>query len=174
MRAVLTGRRLGAWPWLALVLLVLIVPPLSAESDAVLAARLQAAVAADAQLASSGAAVSLTVAEGRVRLSGTVRLYRDKLAYERIVRGVAPGVAVLDEVRVEPLMPAADRDIERAIVSLGKLNRFQGAEFQIAVTAGAVRVRGLFLDPHDVLFLIEQLAALEGVRAIEIDALFPV
>lgn len=143
-------------------------------SDAALAERLRAVLEADSQLASHDADVRVGVAAGRIRLSGTVRFYSAKLRSERLVRAAAPHLPVDNTLGVAPLMPATDRDIERAIVTLGKLNRFQGTELTVSVTMGAVWVRGLFHDPHDVLFLTEQIAAIEGVRAIEIDALFPV
>jgi hypothetical protein len=166
------GRRGGWLLSLAFIAMTATGASASAESDRGLAERLQAAL--DAELAGRGAALSLSLTEGRVTLSGRVRLYRDKLAGERVVRAIAPQLPVANAVRVEPLMPAADRDIERAIIGLGKLNRFQGAELRIAVEAGGVRIGGVFHDPRDVWFLTEQIAAIEGVRAIEIDAHYPV
>jgi F0F1-type ATP synthase membrane subunit c/vacuolar-type H+-ATPase subunit K len=147
---------------------------LGAEAPGGLAARARSALAADPQLATRGAVLTVEAAESGLRLSGTVRFYSDKLHSERLVREIIAEQPLDTAVRVVPLMPASDREIERAIVGVGKLNRFQGARLQIAVTDGSVWVRGVFHEPRDVLFLTEQIAAIEGVRALEIDALYPV
>ncbi|MDX2170351.1 MAG: BON domain-containing protein [Deltaproteobacteria bacterium] len=163
------GRMIGCW-----LLATLAALPVAGEEADALGARVRQTLAADAELAARGAQLAVEERGGVVRLSGTVRLYADKLRAERIVRATAAERRIDNQVHVAPLMPASDREIKRAIVSIGKWSRFQGAGMQITVRGGAVRVRGTFHDPSDVLVLTEQIAAIEGVRAIEIDALYPV
>lgn len=138
------------------------------------AERIRSALAADASLADHRRAVTVTAEATAVRLAGTVRLYRDKLMIERVARAAAGEVALRYDVHVAPVQPLSDREIERRIVAVAKAARFQGSELVVSASAGEVVVRGIFHDPVDVVFLTEQIASLEGVRSIEIDARFPV
>ncbi|MFN8641092.1 MAG: BON domain-containing protein [Candidatus Binatia bacterium] len=120
------------------------------------------------------ARVEVAIDGDAVLLRGTVRLYRQKMLYEQIAWR-APGVReVENEVQVVPLLPATDAEIERQIVGLAKLARFQGVGLQATVRDGRVAVSGTFHDPADVFFLKHRLAEIEGVRDIAIAASFAV
>ena len=108
-----------------------------------------------------------------VVLGGTVRLYRQKMLYEQIAWHTYGVVDVDNEIRTEPVMPLSDAEIRKAIIAISKeYPRFQGSGISADVDKGGVRVRGLFHDASDVLFLKRQLAEIEGVVRIEIIATF--
>jgi len=49
--------------------------------------------------------------------------------------------------------------------------RFVDTNLELEVTAGLVRLRGMFQDPTDVLALKHRIASIPGVLDVEIDAL---
>ena len=117
--------------------------------------------------------VHIAVRGGQVVLSGTVYLYSQKLLYEHIVKRT-PGVVEIDnDIRVVPRLPVEDAEIAGYIHSLIKEHqRFRHTEITVDVTGGAVRLRGTFYDPGDLLFLQHQVAEIEGVIRLEIVARF--
>lgn len=142
--------------------------------DAALARRIQQAVQAHDAGQLSEAKVQIDARDGAVLLRGSVRFLRQKLLYEQVA-WQTPGVREVEsELRVVPLLPVPDADIERQIIALAKLNRFQGAEVRAQVRDGAVTVHGTFHDPADVFFLRHRLAHIEGVRSLAIEASFAV
>jgi hypothetical protein len=151
---------------------LLAVPALSAADDAVRRHL-------DAELHRHGdaladARVQIAVDDGAVLLRGTVRYYRQKLLYEQVAWR-APGVREVEsELQVVPLLPVTDAEIERRIVELAKLDRFQGVGLQATVRNGVVAVSATFHHPSDVFFLKHRLAEFEGVRGIAIAASFAV
>ena len=103
------------------------------------------------------ARVEIAVADGAVLLRGTVRYYRQKLLYEQAAWR-APGVReVENEPQVVPALPVTDAEIERHILVLAKLDRFQGVGLQATVRNGMVAVSATFHHPSDVFFLKHRL-----------------
>jgi osmotically-inducible protein OsmY len=142
--------------------------------DAALARQIQQAVEAHDAARLSEMKVQIDARDGAVLLRGSVRFLRQKLLYEQVA-WQTPGVReVENELRVAPLLPVPDADIERQVIELAKLNRFQGAEVRAQVRDGAVTVHGTFHDPADVFFLRRRLADIEGVRSVAIEASFAV
>ena len=122
----------------------------------------------------AGARVQIAIDDHAVLLRGTVRFYRQKMIYEQVAWR-APGVREVEsELQVVPLMPVSDAEIERRIVEIAKLDRFQGVGLQATVRDGMVAVSATFHDPGDVFFLKHRLAEIEGVRGIAITASFAV
>ena len=120
------------------------------------------------------ARVQIAVDDDAVLLRGTVRFYRQRMIYEQVAWR-APGVReVENELQVVPQLPVSDAEIERRIVEIAKLGRFQGAGLQATVRDGMVAVSGTFHEPADVFVLKHRLAEIEGVRGIAIAASFAV
>lgn len=142
-----------------------------AISDDILRDRILHAAAGEERLA--GSKVTVSVRNGEVVLGGAVRLYRQKMLYEEIAWHTYGVVDLDNEIRTEPVMPLSDAEIRKAIIAISKeYPRFQGSGISADVDKGGVRVRGLFHDASDVLFLKRQLAEIEGVVRIEIIATF--
>ena len=120
-----------------------------------------------------GTRVAVAAERGDVVLSGTVRLYGQKLRYEQIAWQTAGVRDVENEIRVVPLMPVDDAEIERQVVGiLHPSRRFHGAGIRVEVSGGFVRLAGTFHDPADVLFLKHLVADVEGVVDMEITVRF--
>jgi hypothetical protein len=153
---------------------VLVLPVVGAGADdAGVRQNVEAALLAQAA-ALAGATVRVEARDGDVLLHGTVRFYRQRLLVEQLAWRTAGVREVENEVRVEPLAPVADAEIERQIIALAKAERLQGAELVARVVDGAVAVSATFHDPADVFFLRRHIAAIEGVRALTIAARFAV
>lgn len=120
------------------------------------------------------ARVEIAVDDGAVLLRGTVRYYRQKLVYEQAAWRAPSVREVESELQVVPLLPIPDAEIERRIIALAKLDRFQGTDLQATVRNGMVAVSATFHHPSDVFFLKHRLADIEGVRGIAIAASFAV
>jgi len=121
------------------------------------------------------AKVGVVVEHGYVILYGTVRLYSQKMAYERIAWQTMGVVEVDDEIRVVPVLPLTDTAIKRKIREIVKTyERFRGAQVDIRVEDGSVFLRATLDHPGDILFLKHRVAEIEGVVAMEIDAAFRV
>ena len=143
-----------------------------ALSDEIIKQRIEAA-ANIAQL--RGTTVVIIVEDRYVILSGAVRLYSQKMTYERIAWQTMGVSEVENEIRVVPMVPLADKAIERKIREIVKTyRRFQGVQLKIRGEEGSVFLRAIFEHPRDVLFLKHRVAEIEGVTAIEIEAGFRV
>ncbi len=122
-----------------------------------------------------GTKVGVVVEDSYVVLYGKVRLYSQKMMYERIAWQTMGVVEVENEIRVVPRVPLADRAIERKIREIVKTYpRFHGAHVEIRVEKGSVFLRAIIEHPRDIMFLKHRVAEIEGVIAIEIEAAFRV
>ena len=122
-----------------------------------------------------GTQVTVAGQHGAVVLYGTVRLYSQKMLYERIAWRTEGVVEVDNELRGVPRVLVSDQEIEREIRHIIlQYQRLQGAGINVTVAKGQVRLQGTFHDPGDVLFLQQRVAAIEGVTAIEIEVQFAV
>ena len=142
--------------------------PIYGADETELRQRIQDQTQSDDQL--EGAEVKVAIKGGDVALSGTVRLYSQKMRYEQLVWRT-PGVLDVDnEIRVRPHGLIDDRDIQRQILNIKhKYRRFQASVIQVAVDKGQVKVNGVFHNASDVLFLKHRIAEIEGVIRITID-----
>ena len=142
--------------------------PVYGANETELRQRIQDQVQSDDQL--EGTEVRVAVKGGDVVLSGTVRLYSQKMRYEQLVWRTRGVLDVDNEIRVRPHGLIADRDIKSQILNIKhKYPRFQASVIQVAVNKGHVNVSGTFHDASDVLFLKHRIAEIEGVTRIAID-----
>ena len=147
--------------------------PVYGSNETELRQRIQDQVRSDDQL--QGAQVTVAVKGGDVVLSGTVRLYSQKMRYEQIVWRTSGVVDVDNEIRVRPHGLVTDREIKSQILQTAlKYQRFHAAVIQVSVTNGQVNVSGTFHDASDVLFLKHRVAEIEGVTRIEIEVKYAV
>ena len=160
----------------ALSLVVILVSTLysskaRALTDEVIRQNIEAKVSDTSAL--EGTQVRVYVEDGMVVLSGTVRLYEQKMRYEKIAwqtRGVAE---VENEIRVIPKFPLDDIAIERKIGEIFKIYPWlHGVQLTVIVKDGAVVLQGIFEHPRNVLFLKHKVAEIEGVISVEIKASF--
>ena len=122
-----------------------------------------------------GAVVRIAVESGNVVLLGTVRLYIQKMEYERIAWTTEGVKEVESEIRVVPNVPVLDSAIEKHIRAIVNTNaRFRTAELTLLVAGGSVLLDATFDHPDDVLFLKHRVAEIEGVTAIVIKSTFRV
>ncbi len=169
-------RRLGAaGNAVALAALLLGAPsqapaaPPSSE-DAALRSRIEAKLA---ELPGrDGAEIRVAAHAGQVLLQGRVRLLEQSLRAEQVV-WKTPGVLDVDnELRVLPHGAGGDAEIVRQVRLIIKGDaRCLDTNLELDVTAGLVRLRGMFNDPADVLALKHRIASIPGVLNVEIDAL---
>ena len=142
-----------------------------ALSDEMIKQQIEAKVSDTSAL--EGTQVRVYVEDGLVVLSGTVRLYEQKMTYEKIAwqtRGVAE---VENEIRVIPKFSLNDIAIERKIREIFKVyQRLDRAQLTVIVKDGAVVLQGIFEHPRNVLFLKHKVAEIEGVISVEIQASF--
>lgn len=137
-----------------------------------LAERVAAQAERDPALA--GTKVDVWDRDGAVVLRGTVRLYDQKLRWERVAWHTPGAIDVENEIRVVPVTPLGDDAITKAIIGIAAESpRLHGTGLEPRVDRGAVRIRGAFHDAADVLFLKHRVAEIEGVVSIEIDATLP-
>lgn len=120
-----------------------------------------------------GTRIEVHVSQDLVVLTGTVRLYEQRLVAERIA-WTAPGVFEVDnEIQVLPLAPLTDGAIKRKIHDiLRTYPRFHSVNVTIDVENGNVFVQGRFLAIADPTFLKHQVARIEGVLDVRIRAEF--
>ena len=148
-------------------------PQALALSDKTIKQRIEDAAAETPEL--KGTKVGVAVEDSYVVLYGEVRLYIQKMTYERIAWQTMGVVEVDNEIRVVPVVPLADAAIERKIREIVETHRrFQGVQLKIRVQEGFVFILATLEHPRDVLFLKHRVAEIEGVTAIEIDASFNV
>jgi osmotically-inducible protein OsmY len=149
------------------------VPQTLALSDETIKQRIEETASNTSEL--RGTKVGVAVEDSYVVLYGEVRLYIQKMTYERIAWQTMGVVEVDNEIRVVPVVPVADTAIERKIREiLRTYRRFHGAQVKIRVKEGSVFIRGTLEHPRDILFFKHQVAEIEGVIAIEIEAAFRV
>ena len=122
-----------------------------------------------------GTDVRIAVESGNVVLLGTVRLYIQKMEYERIAWTTDGVKEVESEIRVVPKIPVPDSAVEKHIRAIVNTNaRFRTAELTFLVAGGSVVLVATFDHPDDVLFLKHRVAEIEGVTAIVIRSAFRV
>jgi osmotically-inducible protein OsmY len=141
--------------------------PANASDEAGLQQRIQEQALRDEQL--EGTQVTVTVKAGEVVLSGTVRLYSQKMRYQQIAWRTSGVIDVDNEIRVSPSGLITDRDIKSQVLNIMlKYQRFHSTVIEVSVSNGHVKVNGTFHDASDVLFLKHRIAEIEGVTRIEI------
>ena len=144
-----------------------------ALSDETIKQRIEDAAAETPKL--KGAKVAIIVEDRYVILTGAVRLYSQKMTYERIAWQTMDVLEVENEIRVVPVVPLDDAALERKIREIVETHqRFQGVQLKIRVQEGSVFILATLEHPRDVLFLKHRVAEIEGVLAIEINASFNV
>lgn len=164
---------LGAWSFIIIVLSVSYSSEAQALSDETIKQQIEAKAADTLELKDTQ--VRVDVEDRLVVLSGTVRLYEQKMTYEKIAWLTMDVAEVENEIRVAPMYPLNDRAINRKIREIIKAHRrLHGAQLTVTVKGGAVVLQGAFEHPRDVLFLKHKVAGIEGVIAIEIQARFNV
>jgi len=120
-----------------------------------------------------GAKVDIAVEKGFVVLSGKVDLYIQKMLYDQIAWKTEGVIEVDNEIRVVPILPQTDADIERKIMKVIRTyDRFQKITIIPEVNKGAVNIRITLNHPADVLFLKRRVAEIDGVVSIAIQAKF--
>ena len=119
--------------------------------------------------------VRVDVEDGLVVLSGAVRLYVQKMTYEKIAWQTMGVAEVENEIIVTPKFPLDDMAIESKIREIIQTHpRLHDVVLTVTVKGGAVVLQGAFEHPSNVLFLKHKVAEIEGVIAIEIHASFNV
>lgn len=140
-------------------------------SDHDLRTRIETQTRADERLA--GTDVAIAVEDGQVVLSGTVRLYSQKLHYEQLVWRTLGVEEVDNEIRVVPRYGQDDTEIKQGIRAIiAKHPWLHKAGIAVDVAGGVVRLRGTFHTPANVLSLRRLVAEIEGVTQLEINARF--
>jgi osmotically-inducible protein OsmY len=122
-----------------------------------------------------GTDVEIAVENGNVVLLGTVRLYIQKMDYERIAWTTDGVEEVESEIRVVPKFTVPDATIRKSIRAIVNDDaRFRATELTFTVTWGSVVLDATFENPNDVLLLKRLVAEIEGVTAIVIESAFRV
>jgi osmotically-inducible protein OsmY len=118
-----------------------------------------------------GAEIRVMVRNGQVLLQGRVRLLEQSLRAEQAAWKTSGVLDLENELRVVSPGVGGDAAIEQRIRMIIKGDeRFIDTNLRLEVTAGEVRLRGLFQDPADVLALKHRIASIPGVLGVEIDA----
>ena len=158
---------------LTLLLAAVHAPQALAESDESIKLDIERKAAATPDL--SGTEVRVAVEDGGVILYGSVRLYHQRMLFEKIA-WQTKGVAEVDnEIRIVPQAPLSDAEIEQKILEIIEPHqRFHASKLRVRVTGGAVFLDATFPHPNDVLFLKHRVAMIEGVVAIHIKIKFRV
>ena len=156
---------------LTLLLAAVHAPQALAESDESIKLVIERKAAATPDL--SGTEVRVAVEDGGVILYGSVRLYHQRMLFEKIA-WQTKGVAEVDnEIRIVPQAPLSDAEIEQQISEIVRLHQqFHDSKLRVRVTGGAVFLDATFHHPIDVLFLKRRVAVIEGVVAIQIEIRF--
>lgn len=149
-------------PTVLLILLLFQLTPVLAQSDHFIKAEIEAQLAKSEKM--RNAKVEVHVEQRLVVLSGTTRLYEQKLISERIAWTV-PGVSEVDnEIRVVPILPMSDAGIEWKIKEIVKFNiSLHAADIVAVVKDGAVTIQGSFSEISALIFLKHEVAKIEGV-----------
>jgi osmotically-inducible protein OsmY len=156
----------------ALLLLCVASPAFGADknvADTELADRIKQSFAGIEDLPADS--VKVAVRSGTVLITGRVPLLEHSLRVEQNTWRVKGVVDIENELRVAPRLAVSDAEITRRISSLVESDpRFLAAKTKTQVQDGEVTLSGYFLDPRDILDLKHQIAALDGVLSILIDA----
>ena len=149
-------------PILLFILVLFQVTPALARSDHFIKAEIEAQFAESETM--RDAKIEVPVEQRLVVLSGTTRLYEQKLISERIAWTV-PGVTEVDnEIKVVPTLPMSDAAIEWKIKEIVKFNLSLHAAGIVAVVKnGAVTIQGSFSEISALIFLKHEVAKIEGV-----------
>jgi osmotically-inducible protein OsmY len=140
-----------------------------APADVELRARIEAKLADLPEL--EGAEIRVMVRDGQVLLQGRVRLLEQSLRAEQAAWKTSGVLDLENELRVVSPGVGGDAAIEQRVRTIIKGDeRFVDTNLQLSVTAGQVRLRGLFQNPADVLALKHRIASVAGVLGVEIDA----
>ena len=140
-----------------------------APEDAELRARIEARLAELPER--EGAEIRVMVRNGQVLLQGRVRLLEHSLRAEQAAWKTAGVLDLENELRVVSPGVGGDAAIEQRVRMIIKGDeRFIDTNLQLEVTAGQVRLRGLFQNPADALALKHRIASVPGVLGVEIDA----
>ncbi len=145
--------------------------PVLAVSDEVIRQNIEHEVAADFRL--RGTMVAVDVLQGFVVLRGKVTVYIEKMRYEQIAWKTAGVIEVENEIQVIPALPATDVAIKRYVMEAIHAH-YSLADIDAAITveAGVVFIQAVFKNPHDVQKLKHQVAEIQGVMEIRIQAEF--
>ena len=154
-------------PILILILALFQVAPALARSDHFIQAEIEAQLAESEEL--RGTKIEVHVEQRLVVLSGTGRLYEQKLISERIA-WTTPGVSEVDnEIKVVPTLPMSDVAIEWKTKEIVKFNvRLNAAAIVVVVKNGVVTIQGSFSEISDLVFLKHEVAKIEGVVDIRV------
>jgi osmotically-inducible protein OsmY len=140
-----------------------------APEDVELRARIEAKLAELPER--EGAEIRVMVREGQVLLQGRVRLLEQSLRAEQAAWKTSGVLDLENELRVVSPGVGGDAAIEQRVRMIIKGDeRFTDTNLRLDVTAGQVRLRGLFHNPADVLALKHRIASVPGVLGVEIDA----
>jgi osmotically-inducible protein OsmY len=154
-------------PILILILALFQVAPALARNDHFIQAEIEAQLAESEEL--RGTKIEVHVEQRLVVLSGTGRLYEQKLISERIA-WTTPGVSEVDnEIKVVPTLPMSDVAIEWKTKEIVKFNvRLHAAGIVVVVKNGVVTIQGSFSEIIDLVFLKHEVAKIEGVVDIRV------
>ena len=120
-----------------------------------------------------GAQIEIHVRQRLVVLIGEVRFYEQKLISERIAWTTRGVFEVDNEIQIAPVLPLSDEAIERKIREIVKAEeRFHRAQMEVLVNSGRVTIKGSFIDFRDPSMLKHEVAKIEGVVHIHINATF--
>jgi osmotically-inducible protein OsmY len=149
-------------PILLLILILFQVTPALAQSDHFIKAEIEAQLAELEKM--RDAKIEIHVEQRLVVLTGTTRLYEQKLISERIAWTV-PGVTEVDnEIKVVPTLPMPDAAIEWKVKEIVKFNiSLHAAGIVAVVKNGAVTIQGSFSEISALIFLKHEVAKIEGV-----------
>ncbi|MCG7976219.1 MAG: BON domain-containing protein [Candidatus Thiodiazotropha taylori] len=118
--------------------------------------------------------VRVDINDGRVTLSGQVRLLAQSLEYERIAGNTLGVKAVANRIRVVPESPLSDSEIEHQVryVMFDTYRRFWHHEMSALITVddGQVSIVADLRHPRDLETLKYRLAKIEGVTKVAINA----
>lgn len=149
-------------PILLFMLVLFQLTPALAQSDYFIKAEIEAQLAESKKMRDTK--IEVHVEQRLVVLTGTTRLYEQKLISEGIAWTV-PGVTEVDnEIKVVPTLPMSDAAIEWKIKEIVKFNLSLHAAGIVAVVKdGAVTIQGSFSEISALIYLKHEVAKIEGV-----------
>ena len=149
-------------PVLLLILVLFQITPALARSDYYIKAEIEAQLVESKKM--RDAKIEVHVEQRQVVLTGTTRLYEQKLISERIA-WTTPGVTEVDnEIKVVPTLPMSDAGMEWKIKEIVKFNLSLHAAGIVAVVKdGAVTIQSSFSEISALIFLKHEVAKIEGV-----------
>lgn len=137
-----------------------------ARSDERIKSEIEANIAANTVL--ENMQIKVDVAQRQVVLSGSVRLYEQKLVAARIAWTTLGVFEVDNQLEVVPKIPLADVVIEKKIrMIITSDPQFVAAQVEVQVVNGEVVLSGNFVNLHDLSRLKHRVANIEGVVGIK-------